>query len=145
MATPPSQASAPSVRPPPPPAPATVALFGTSHRLSACGKKCERCRGNASLDTRTEWLQSECCETVHVSSHVSRLPRGFKVHLGGGWIHPSHSPLCSLLLHTWICSDCGFYGADQLRRNLSSECPKSLTTTTRRYLDTFVTDKPLRS
>eukprot|EP00959_Pyramimonas_sp_CCMP1952_P399174 8364306-Pyramimonas_sp.AAC.1 len=37
----PSQTSAPSACPPPPPAPSTVAFFGSSHRLSACGKKCE--------------------------------------------------------------------------------------------------------
>eukprot|EP00959_Pyramimonas_sp_CCMP1952_P303383 6348994-Pyramimonas_sp.AAC.1 len=59
------------------------------------------------------------------------------VHIGGGWVHPSHMLVYPGTHKVWICSICGFFGSEQLRSNLAEACSKPLNPVRRRYLANF--------
>ena len=108
-------------RPPPPPSAATVARFCTPHALEECGRRCSVCKGSASVAAKGEFLDSECFQLEFQTSVISRVPRGRRLHLAGGWVHPSHQMMYHSNLSLWYCAACGCYHQQQIV-NLAAAC-----------------------
>ena len=137
---PPPPSSPPPPPPPPPPAPNTVARFATAHSLGDNGRCCTVCRSSATSACVKAWLGSECAPLENINGRISRLPRGRRLHVAGGWAHPSHALFYHVSLDVWHCAQCGFFAQSQLR-GLGGPCKPDLITKSRReYLDRISRD-----
>ena len=120
--------------PPPPPPPIAVARFASAHTLTENGRACSVCCGSATIAALSGWLKSECFQLEHVDGVLARVPRGRRLHLAGGWTHPSHALVYHKDFRLWYCGTCGFFGQAQLR-GLGKPCKLPVTQARRDYLD----------
>eukprot|EP00959_Pyramimonas_sp_CCMP1952_P428668 8978451-Pyramimonas_sp.AAC.1 len=106
---------------PRPPAPAVCSIFSSQHQLSESGLSCNRCKGSTSQAQKKAWLDSPCFPLSTGDGVVWEPPPGLRVHVGGGYAHPSHHLKYHAGLGVWFCTTCGSFAAEQLAK-LSKEC-----------------------
>ena len=112
-----------------------TACLETALSLGEDGKSCTVCKGSASSACVAAWLKSECTPLENIDGRNFRPPPGQRIHIAGGWAHPSHAIGYHAALGIWYCAKCGFFGQSQLR-GLGKPCqPDLITKNSQEYLD----------
>ena len=135
---------APGVPPPPlPPAAAAVSSLLSTHSLSDCKQKCLRCFSSATKATMKQWWATDCFPLFNVDGLIMSPKIGARVHVMGGWAHPTHTLNVHTSLGVWFCSLCGAIAEKQLR-SLGEPCKGKVALTKARgeYLDRIAVGLP---